>query len=94
MTIGEFVPGKVKCLLYVADIAVSLRDACTFSPAASENAITVGASTIQDSKAYFSNHGPCVDIFAPGLNILSVWNSGNHSVNTISGTSYVYWVIL
>ncbi|GAA5897415.1 hypothetical protein JCM8208_003266 [Rhodotorula glutinis] len=63
------------------------RDACGYSPAAAEGAITVGASTIADERAYFSNHGKCVDIFAPGLNILSIWNSGNRSVNTISGTS-------
>ena len=63
------------------------RDACTFSPAASPNAITVGASTIGDERAYFSNHGKCVDIFGPGLNILSIWNSGPTSYKTISGTS-------
>jgi len=63
------------------------RDACTFSPAAAKNPITVGASTIQDERAYFSNHGKCVDIFAPGLNIKSIWNTGKKSVNTISGTS-------
>ncbi|BGP12895.1 hypothetical protein JCM10213_005152 [Rhodosporidiobolus nylandii] len=63
------------------------RDACAYSPAAAPGAITVGASTISDERAYFSNHGKCVDIFAPGLNILSIWNSGNRSVNTISGTS-------
>ncbi|GAA6005714.1 hypothetical protein JCM10207_005305 [Rhodosporidiobolus poonsookiae] len=63
------------------------RDACAYSPAAAVNAITVGASTISDERAYFSNHGKCVDIFAPGLNILSIWNSGNRSINTISGTS-------
>ncbi|BGP36857.1 proteinase B [Rhodotorula kratochvilovae] len=63
------------------------RDACGYSPAAAEGAITVGASTIADERAYFSNHGKCVDIFAPGLNILSIWNSGNRSINTISGTS-------
>lgn len=65
------------------------RDACGYSPAAAEGAITVGASTIADERAYFSNHGKCVDIFAPGLNILSIWNSGNRSINTISGTSCV-----
>ncbi|WOO80552.1 Subtilisin-like protease [Vanrija pseudolonga] len=62
------------------------RDACTFSPAASKLAVTVGASTIGDERAYFSNHGKCVDIFAPGLNIKSTWN-GIPPVNTISGTS-------
>ncbi|BEJ14913.1 hypothetical protein CspHIS471_0406800 [Cutaneotrichosporon sp. HIS471] len=63
------------------------KDACDFSPAASKGAITVGASTITDQRAYFSNHGKCVDIFAPGLNILSTWTGGPDAVNTISGTS-------
>ncbi|KAG8862602.1 serine protease [Tulasnella sp. 330] len=63
------------------------KDACNTSPAGAEKAITVGASTLADSRAYFSNTGPCVDVFAPGLNILSTWNSGNTSTNTISGTS-------
>lgn len=63
------------------------RDACAYSPAASKGAITVGASTLGDERAYFSNFGKCVDIFAPGLNIQSIWNSGNRSINTISGTS-------
>ncbi len=63
------------------------RDACAYSPAAAVGAITVGASTIGDDRAYFSNFGKCVDIFAPGLNIRSIWNTGNQSVNSISGTS-------
>lgn len=63
------------------------RDACQFSPASARLPITVGASTIADERAYFSNHGKCVEIFAPGLNIKSIWNSGPRSVNTISGTS-------
>jgi len=63
------------------------RDACAYSPAASKNAITVGASSIADARAYFSNFGKCVDIFAPGLDILSIWNAGPRSTNKISGTS-------
>jgi len=63
------------------------RDACTFSPAAAEGPITVAASTIGDARAYFSNHGKCVDIVAPGLNIKSIWNTGKESTNSISGTS-------
>lgn len=42
------------------------RDACNYSPAAASEAVTVGASTVTDERAYFSNHGKCVDIFAPG----------------------------
>ncbi|GAA5955255.1 hypothetical protein JCM3765_003260 [Sporobolomyces pararoseus] len=63
------------------------RDACSYSPAASKNAITVGASTIADERAYFSNFGQCVDVFGPGLDILSIWNAGPRSTNKISGTS-------
>ncbi|KAJ3042550.1 serine protease [Rhizophlyctis rosea] len=62
-------------------------DACDYSPAASTKAITVGATTITDSMAWFSNHGDCVDIYAPGHQILSTWIGTNTSTNTISGTS-------
>lgn len=62
-------------------------DACNYSPAAAEKAVTVGASTLADERAYFSNFGKCTDIFAPGLNILSTWVGSEHATNTISGTS-------
>jgi len=62
-------------------------DSCNYSPAAAEKAVTVGASTLADERAYFSNFGPCNDIFAPGLNILSTWVGSKYAVNTISGTS-------
>jgi cerevisin len=63
------------------------QDACSYSPAAAEKAVTVGASSLADARAYFSNHGKCVDIFAPGLNILSTWIGSKDAINTISGTS-------
>ncbi|KAJ5317885.1 hypothetical protein PENANT_c004G02552 [Penicillium antarcticum] len=62
-------------------------DACNYSPAAAEKAVTVGASTLADERAYFSNYGKCTDIFAPGLNILSTWIGSKYATNTISGTS-------
>ncbi len=62
-------------------------DSCNYSPAAAANAVTVGASTLLDERAYFSNYGKCNDIFAPGLNILSTWIGSKHATNTISGTS-------
>ncbi|KKA27603.1 hypothetical protein TD95_001439 [Thielaviopsis punctulata] len=62
-------------------------DACNYSPAAAQKAITVGASALDDSRAYFSNWGKCTDIFAPGLSIQSTWIGSKHAVNTISGTS-------
>ncbi|KAK9763266.1 proteinase B [Basidiobolus ranarum] len=63
------------------------RDACSYSPASAESAVTVGASAIDDERAWFSNHGKCVDIFAPGKDITSTWIGSNVATNTISGTS-------
>ena len=60
-------------------------DACFFSPAREPTAITVGASDINDWSASFSNYGSCVDIFAPGVNILSTLP--NESTAYYSGTS-------
>ena len=62
-------------------------DSCNYSPAAAEKAVTVGASTLSDERAYFSNYGKCNDIFAPGLNIESTWIGSKYATNTISGTS-------
>jgi hypothetical protein len=47
------------------------------SPAAASNVICVGAASalVNDSKATFSNCGPRVDIYAPGDNIMSSFNS-------------------
>lgn len=60
-------------------------DACTMSPARVASAITVAASDETDARASFSNYGQCVDVFAPGTNIVSDSNSGGTS--TASGTS-------
>ncbi|KAM0676162.1 proteinase B [Gurleya vavrai] len=61
------------------------EDACLFSPGASKGAMTVGASTRDDTIAFFSNIGKCVDIYAPGLQIKSSWK--DHSIKVASGTS-------
>jgi aqualysin 1 len=66
------------------------QDACKYSPARVPEAITVGATDNTDTKPRFSNYGPCVDIFAPGVNIKSDWFNtayGADYTRTISGTS-------
>ncbi len=65
----------------------SNRDACSYSPARTPAAITVGATTSTDARASYSNYGSCLDIFAPGSAITSAWIRSNTDVNTISGTS-------
>jgi hypothetical protein len=62
-------------------------DASNKSPARVPEAITVAASNISDVRASFSNYGSIVDLFAPGVGILSAWNAGDSATNTIDGTS-------
>ena len=71
----------------VAAAGNETTDACTRSPASAPSAITVGATTIADTKAGYSNFGPCVDIFAPGSGITGGWYGSASATNTISGTS-------
>ncbi len=62
-------------------------DACTISPARVPGALTVGATTATDQRAGFSNYGRCVDLFAPGVNILSDGISSPSAAAVSSGTS-------
>lgn len=63
------------------------QSACLSSPSRMANAIKVGSTTNTDQRSSFSNFGPCVDIFAPGSDIESAWDTSPSSTNTISGTS-------
>lgn len=63
----------------------SNTDACAVSPAREAQGITVGASTQSDVRASFSNFGSCLDVFAPGQEILSAWPGGSYSL--LNGTS-------
>ncbi|MEV6400246.1 S8 family peptidase [Streptomyces sp. NPDC051907] len=60
-------------------------DACDVSPASAPNAFTVGASDEQDDEASFSNYGTCLDIYAPGTNIVSARLGGGSVAH--NGTS-------
>jgi aqualysin 1 len=62
-------------------------DACVFSPASAPNALTVAATARDDSQAWFSNSGTCVDLYAPGDSIRSAWIGSDADSRTLSGTS-------
>jgi len=62
-------------------------DACNYSPASATKAITVGATTITDEAAYYSNAGSCVDVLAPGTDITSAWIGSSSATEVLSGTS-------
>ncbi|KAG0236750.1 serine protease [Actinomortierella wolfii] len=63
------------------------RNACDYSPAGASGPVTVGATNLSDGRAYFSNKGECVDVFAPGQDIESTWIGSSTARRTISGTS-------
>ena len=65
----------------------SSTDACTFSPASTPGALTIGASTKVDGQASYSNFGSCVDLYAPGSFILSAFNRSDTDAVYLSGTS-------
>jgi len=61
------------------------KNSCERSPSRIAAAVTVGAVDSSDRRAYFSNFGSCVDLFAPGVSITSDWKDGGTMV--VSGTS-------
>jgi subtilisin family serine protease len=62
-------------------------DACASSPAGVEQAITIGATRRDDTRAVFSNWGTCLDIFAPGVDITSAAIQSMTATAIKSGTS-------
>ena len=66
--------------------------ACNFSPASEGSAITVAALSPStdistETRASFSNFGSCVDLHAPGVNVISASNQGDAEYSVLSGTS-------
>lgn len=59
--------------------------ACTVSPAAAAGAFTVAASTRADARWTGSNWGPCVDAYAPGVDVRSTSPGGGTAL--LTGTS-------
>jgi hypothetical protein len=78
---------------YVVAAGNSNADACDFTPARVPGAVTVAASggtrgpLTPDERAWFSNWGDCVDVFAPGVQITSAWHTADSAINTLDGTS-------
>lgn len=79
---------------YVVAAGNAGADACDASPGRASPAITVGAVSASvggGATPYLalplSNGGPCVDVLAPGLSLVSAWNTHAASTQTMSGTS-------
>lgn len=75
----------IVCVVAAGNEAADTR---TTSPGSAAEAITVGAIDPRtDEMAVFSNFGNSVDIFAPGVDILSVGVEGDRATSVLSGTS-------
>ncbi|HZH18497.1 MAG TPA: Ig-like domain-containing protein [Archangium sp.] len=74
-------------VFYAVAAGNGAQDACTASPARLPAAMTVAASNRTDAWASSSNHGPCVDLVAPGEGITAAWFSDDTALASLSGTS-------
>lgn len=76
---------------YVLAGGNSGQDACNFTPARTPEAITVGASDRADKRSIWSagssNYGRCLDIWAPGSDIVSASHSSDTGTRSMGGTS-------
>jgi subtilisin family serine protease len=74
-------------VVYTVAAGNAAGDACNYSPARAPSAITVGASWQIDARAQFSNYGQCLDLFAPGYEIVSAGISSDTATAMKNGTS-------
>ncbi|GLY52745.1 S8 family peptidase [Lentzea sp. NBRC 102530] len=76
---------------YVLAGGNSGQDSCNFTPARTPEAITVGASDRDDKRSIWtagsSNWGTCLDIWAPGSDIVSASHSTDTGTRSMGGTS-------
>jgi subtilisin family serine protease len=70
----------------VAAAGNDIDDACLYSPSSALGSIAVATTDKQDRVANFSNTGPCVAMFAPGVEVESVFANG--TIGFLDGTSF------
>ncbi|MEJ3744286.1 S8 family peptidase [Actinomycetes bacterium KLBMP 9797] len=86
--IDEAVQNSINAgITYVVSSGNSNADACGFSPARVPAAVTVGATDTNDVRGWFSNFGGCVDLHAPGVDIVSASSANDTDPRTNTGTS-------
>ncbi len=74
-------------LTVVSSAGNDSTSACGAAGVALDGVIVVGATDAHDGRSSFSNHGPCVDVFAPGTDVESASIAAPTALTTESGTS-------
>jgi subtilisin family serine protease len=64
------------------------ESACTDEGNVASGVIAVGATDSSDQRSSFSDYGPCISIFAPGVSMSLAWWVTANSYATVSGTSF------
>lgn len=63
------------------------RDACGLSPARAQGVIAIGAVGPDNKPTTFTNTGPCVDMYAPGTDVISAIPTSATANAHVTGTS-------
>ncbi len=74
-------------VIYVVAAANHGGNACAWSPGRIPEVLTVGAIDATDTNWQYSNWGPCVDLFAPGVAVPSAVKNGDDAYEAWTGTS-------
>jgi serine protease len=74
-------------ITYVAAAGSNSSDACSYSPSSVSGAITVAALGGSDAQSTYTNAGSCVDLYAPGDQILSAFATDDNITGQMTGTS-------
>lgn len=75
--------------IFVVGAGNNGSNACNYTPSRMPEVITVGATTRADEMRSASNGGTCVDILAPGSDMIAANRGGNFdTISGIQGTSF------
>ncbi|GAA3857109.1 hypothetical protein GCM10022243_23110 [Saccharothrix violaceirubra] len=87
--IGDEAIGRLTAagIAFVVAAGNDSSDACGVGPSRHPDVVSVGATDSGDNRAYFSNYGTCVDVFAPGDGVTSASYASDTASTSMSGTS-------
>ncbi|OLY85577.1 Subtilisin-like protease 8 [Smittium mucronatum] len=73
---------------YISSAGNNRGDGCVRSPVGSNSTVAVGGTDSTDNFYISTNYGPCVDLYAPGVNVYTAINTNNYGFSLSTGTSF------